>query len=107
VVVTPVRSKEQFRWPVFSLILAGPAILTFVLVSFFSNSNQAMNLLVITTFGGCPLAGIISAILFVRWQEGGNVIRGIVFSVLLSVVSFALCFAGCAIGAVVLSSVNR
>ena len=82
------------------LILTAPAISDFVLVTFFGNFDGAMILMAWVTFAGSPVAGIVSAILLVRWQRtdssSSGILRGIVFSILFLVVAFALCFAGCA-----------
>jgi hypothetical protein len=84
------------------LILAAPAILDFMLVSFFQNSDGGEGLMVCATFAGTPLAGIIGAILLVRRQREGSdspsILRVFLLFILLTVVSFALCFVGCAVG---------
>lgn len=98
---------RRFSWWLFFLVLAAPAILDFVLISFFSSSNFALNLMALATFAGSPVAGLVGAVLLVRWQserdglESSGIPRGILFFALFSVVSFALCFVGCATAAVI------
>jgi zinc ribbon protein len=93
--------RSRFPWLCF-LIVVAPAIFNFLLASLGVDSTEAGNLMGVLTFGGSPVAGIVSAILLVRWKKGelssaaiGSVIG---FSLLLSVVSFVLCFVGCAAG---------
>jgi hypothetical protein len=94
--------RKRFFWGWLFLILAIPAIVDFLLLTIFSNFDEAVNLMAMATFGGSPVAGIVSAILLVRWQGDGSqspgVLKGILFSILFSVISFGLCFAGCAAG---------
>ena len=93
---------RRFPWLWFFLVLVAPAILNFVLALFAANSNEAVTLILGLTFVGSLAAGIASAILLVRWKKGELSSAGVpsvfAFSILFSVVSFALCFAGCAAG---------
>lgn len=84
------------------LILVAPAILDFVLVPFAGNSNQSGLMILWVTFLGTPVAGIVSAILLVRRRteswDSPSIGKVVLLSILLTVISFALCFAGCAGG---------
>jgi hypothetical protein len=99
-----ISPRKRFFWGWLFLVLAAPAIVDFLLVAIFSNFDQAANLMVLVALGGSPVAGLVGAILLVRWQTNGDdskstdATKVILFAVLFSVISFALCFAGCAAG---------
>jgi hypothetical protein len=96
--------RKRFFWGWFFLVLAAPAILDFLLMSFFSNSDEALNLMALVTFGGSPIASLVSSILLVRGHTYGSrsayVLMGFFMFILFLVVSFALCFTGCATASV-------
>jgi hypothetical protein len=100
---TPTR---RFPWFWFFLVLAAPAILNFVLASFAANSIEVANVILGLTFAGSPAAGIAGAILFGRWKRdsSNSRINVVALAVLLSVLSFGLCFVGCAAGFTLASS---
>jgi hypothetical protein len=94
--------RKRFFWGWWFLVVAIPAIVNFLLTAIFSNSDQAANLMVLATFGGSPVAGLVSAILMVRWERNdygsASITKVILVSILFSVISFGLCFVGCAAG---------
>jgi len=94
------RKRLSLLWIL--LVLVAPAILNFALASLAANSNEAVKLIAWMTFFGGPAAGILSAILLMRWKYGvlsSAAILGVIgLSILFSVVSFGLCFVGCAAG---------
>ena len=99
--VPPLQAPKT-NWFVFFAVLLAPAI-----VVLFAGIADAGGIVVLSTFGGSLAAGIACARMLAKRQARGmeaNRLLVFVFSIFFAALSFILCFAGCAIPAVLQSS---
>jgi uncharacterized membrane protein len=87
----PGEPREQITWPRFFIVLLAPATTT--LIALFLNLESLVMLL---TFGGSLVAGIVCSSMLARGREesfGTRALRALA----LAAASFIICFSGCAV----------
>src|ERR1051325_5985845 len=89
------HDSNSTRWLIFFIALLGPAVLTT------GTLKTASNFAAIAMFAGSPIAGIICAAAVPLSDRHGQAARWamrISLALVLTVLSFILCFAGCLFG---------
>ena len=98
---TPPR---RFGWFAFWLILSIPAIANWVVPFGSFRGLDGLGVMIMVNLVGSAASGVGCGIIVARWKGGtllNQISTGILFSVLLAVVSFAICCAGCAVPALI------
>jgi hypothetical protein len=85
----PEEPREKANWPLFFIVLLAPATTT--LIALFLNFES---LVMMSTFGGSLVAGIVCSSMLARGREesfGTRALRALA----LAAASFVICFGGC------------
>ena len=95
---------RRFGWFAFWLILSIPAIANWVVPFGSFRGLDGLGVMIMVSIFGSAASGVGCGIIVARWKGGtllNQISTGILFSVLLAVVSFAICCAGCAVPALI------
>jgi hypothetical protein len=96
--ITPMakQSRAYLPWPLWGLLIAGPAVLALI-----GCLTKANSLAIFGPLYGSPVAGVIGgAVMGARLGKypGSKVAFGILFTVLITSLAFGLSFCGCMLG---------
>jgi len=92
---------RKFPWLLFYLVMAAPAMVDLLLVMVPSTSSSRLGPVLLVTFAGSAVSGIVCGIILARHKGSGDVTLVILqaagYSILMAIVSFFLCWLGCAL----------
>ena len=95
---------RRFGWLAFCLVLSLPAIAVWVVPFGSFRGLDALGVMIMVSIVGSVASGMGCGIMLARWKGGTvghQISTGILFSVLLAIVSFAICCASCAVPALI------
>lgn len=81
----------------------------FILVNFISDSMDSLGTIMLISFGGSTISGVVCGIILARWKGGGGFrffSQAAGFALLMAIVSFGVCCLGCTASAMIQSTIQ-